>query len=34
VISHVLAGDESPLIGLKHELLAFIKTTLAAHESP
>jgi len=34
VISHVLAGDESPLIGLKPELLGFIKTTLAGHEHP
>jgi AcrR family transcriptional regulator len=34
VISHVLAGEEAPLISLKPELLAFIRTTLATHEDP
>ena len=33
VVSHVLAGSEEPLISLKPELLRFIRTTLAGHES-
>jgi AcrR family transcriptional regulator len=34
VVSHVLAGDPASLIELKPELLAFIKATLASHETP
>jgi AcrR family transcriptional regulator len=33
VVSHVLAGDEAPLINLKPELTRFIKLTLAARDS-